>query len=301
VSDEADYAGEYRQSVIVEHCVVRRTLDKLIVETTTVHRYGYKSTVLVVSSGHVKPTFGSEDSESRKLQDRFRSNSAPDEEFDLFVENGKKQVAAYLLGRHSLQQMSSVSVCQCLLSKHQREIIRSEIIEPAKANLAKYETATRRSRKLFRSFLTPRQRNDWLRTGSFYVISSNGYRYEICCKTTTTQNVYRVDDEHRRVEMLCAMVADSFLPKYDGFLTQKFALETDERGFRKTAKKWTTVGEWEDRRPHSSISPAYMPVYVDGVRIVRGRKLPSIRVATPAALPRRVRPSAVLTRGTLTV
>lgn len=96
--------------------------------------------------------------------------------------------------------------------------------------------AQERARKLFLEVLDTEQRQTFEKAQKFYLIGSDGERYEVDC-TKHHQNVYQVDKEGKRKVGYCAY-ATGGVPLSDNHIVQKLLLETDAKAFLKVANSW---------------------------------------------------------------
>ena len=84
-----------------------------------------------------------------------------------------------------------------------------------------------RGLRLMRDWLSPRQREQFDKSGYFDVVGASGRKYRI--HSVVPPNVYEIDDAGRRKICLCFAPVGP-LAKGDVMLAQKIALETDEQG-----------------------------------------------------------------------
>lgn len=96
--------------------------------------------------------------------------------------------------------------------------------------------AQERARRLFLEVLDTEQRQTFEKNQKFYLIGSDGERYEVDC-TKHHQNVYQVDKEGKRKVGYCAY-ATGGVPLSDNHIVQKLLLETDAKAFLKVANSW---------------------------------------------------------------
>lgn len=111
-----------------------------------------------------------------------------------------------------------------LLARRERERVAAE------AAFKKQEAAARAEKLLFET-LTPQQKEDIAKKGSFYLFTKSGRKYRI--DRHTHGNVYLYDEKDRIVRKLCAQ--PSGVPTDDAILAQKLALEADEDSFLRVA------------------------------------------------------------------
>lgn len=95
--------------------------------------------------------------------------------------------------------------------------------------------ALARAKRLIKQHLTDAQLEMLAAKQYFELESSSGKRYRIY--RGHSMNVYRLDDEGREIERLCAYSKTPNMPDDDHILIQKLHLETDEEAFRKVANK----------------------------------------------------------------
>ncbi|MGY8681961.1 hypothetical protein Q2941_29890 [Bradyrhizobium sp. UFLA05-153] len=95
-----------------------------------------------------------------------------------------------------------------------------------------------RSLRLLREWLSPMQREQFVRKGYFEVIgSASGKPYRV--HLGRSANVCALDENGHPKEGLCFMPVGD-LPIGDVMLAQKIALETDENEVNEVARKFTT-------------------------------------------------------------
>lgn len=114
----------------------------------------------------------------------------------------------------------------------QAELKRAEDFRKAEVlRQAKEAAAKQRAEKLLFETLTPQQKEDLTKKGSFYLHTQSGRKYRI--DRHTHGNVYLYDEKDRIVRKFCAQ--PSGVPADDAILAQKLALETDEDSFLRVA------------------------------------------------------------------
>ncbi len=100
--------------------------------------------------------------------------------------------------------------------------------------------AAERSIALLKSLLTPEQTAEYEKKKRFFVIGSDGNRYEVDC-SQPHRNVYEVDETGKRKRGYCANATGN-VPVADNHAAQKLAIETDVVAFKKVANSFAVAG-----------------------------------------------------------
>lgn len=132
-------------------------------------------------------------------------------------------------------QLPQLTAEQKAEQQRQREAAAAQRLEDEKQRRIAAEKAV----TLLKSLLTPEQLAEYEKKKRFFVIGSDGNRYEVDC-SQSHRNVYEVDDKGKRKRGYCANATGN-VPVADNHATQKLAIETDVAAFKKVANSFAVA------------------------------------------------------------
>ncbi len=124
-----------------------------------------------------------------------------------------------------------------------QELERQQRVSAARQERLRIEAALNRAEQLLVSYLTPEQKEQFLRQRKF-VAESRGSkrRFEIECNGAVGGNVYELDGRGRRINRYCCHIPNNLkCPSPDHYLTQKLMLEHIPEEFLEKANRTPLV------------------------------------------------------------
>lgn len=123
--------------------------------------------------------------------------------------------------------------------KAEREAKRLAEVERQLREAEAAKVALEKSIALLKSLLTDEQLETYEKDQKFFVIGSDGQRYEVDCRDRH-RNVFAVDESGKRTKGYCAYQTGN-LPIGDNHVAQKLALEADADAFKRVANAFSVA------------------------------------------------------------